>query len=66
MRFEPEYWKGEFIADHPTLIYIETKKSVPAYEFVEYLTEIADVYVVKDSPHGYFVDIQWVDNDRNP
>lgn len=66
IRFEPEYWRGEFICDHPSLIYIEIRKNLPAYEFVEYLTDFCDVYVVKDSPNGYFVDIQWVDNERYP
>lgn len=66
MRFEPEYWRYEEITDHKNVVYVELREQLAAYQVANKLCEVADVFVVKDSPAGYFVEIQWVDEKKYP
>jgi hypothetical protein len=53
-RFDPHYI--EEIIEHKNVIFIELRKRLTAYEFSHIICEYGDVYVVKDSTHGYFVE----------
>lgn len=66
LRLEAEYWRHEQITDHKNVIYIELRKNLTAYQVCEVVCEFADIYVMKDSPTAYFVEIQWVDEVRYP
>ena len=65
-RFEANYSQHEEIIEHKNVIFVELCKRLSAYEFSNIMSEYGDVYVVKDSVNGYFVEFQWVDDIKYP
>jgi hypothetical protein len=55
-RFEPDFHKTEEIIDHKNVIYMELHSNLSAYDFCQVICEYGDIYVVKDSCKGYFVE----------
>lgn len=65
-RFEPDYAQYEEIIEHKNVIYVELSQRLSAYDFSNIMCEYGDIYVVKDSTNGYFVEFQWVDDIKYP
>jgi hypothetical protein len=65
-RFQIDFRKNEEIIDHKNVIYVELNTRLTAAEFCQFMCYYGDVYVIKDSAQGYFVEFNWVDDKRNP
>jgi len=65
-RFEANYSQHEEIIEHKNVIFVELCQRLSAYEFSNIMSEYGDIYVVKDSVNGYFIEFQWVDDIKYP
>ena len=65
-RFEANYSKHEEIIEHKNVIFVELCQRLSAFEFSNIMSEYGDIYVVKDSVNGYFIEFQWVDDIKYP
>lgn len=65
-RFEANYSQHEEIIEHKNVIFVELCKRLTAYEFSNIICEYGDIYVIKDSVNGYFIEFQWVDDIKYP